>query len=89
MSSKNWQLGDEAAVQYETVLVPAILGPFAQVLVDRANWVAGSIVVDMGCGTGVATCSALASSKRRHEGKRRVSIRHRQQADRTMGMLQP
>ena len=34
MTSKQWQLADDAATRYQDVLVPAILGPFAKALVD-------------------------------------------------------
>ncbi|MEO0598820.1 MAG: class I SAM-dependent methyltransferase, partial [Chloroflexota bacterium] len=51
----DWQLANDAAMNYLTVLVPAILGPFAEALVEWADIDAGMIVVDVGCGTGAAT----------------------------------
>lgn len=53
-ASTQWQLAREAAERYETILVPAILGPFAQALVEWAELKPGEAVVDIGCGTGAA-----------------------------------
>ena len=53
-TSTEWQLAHEAAERYETILVPAILGPFARALVDWSNLHPGETVVDVGCGTGTA-----------------------------------
>ena len=54
MASTEWQLNEEAAQQYELVLVRSILGPFAEALVKSAPLATGSTVVDVGCGTGAA-----------------------------------
>jgi ubiquinone/menaquinone biosynthesis C-methylase UbiE len=59
--STQWQLAREAAERYECILVPAILGPFAQALVAWANLKPGEVVVDIGCGTGAAARFAAAS----------------------------
>lgn len=53
-TSTQWQLAQEAAERYQTILTPAILGPFAEALVDFAALQAGEHVVDVGCGTGAA-----------------------------------
>jgi|HigsolmetaAR201D_1030396.scaffolds.fasta_scaffold01746_5 ubiquinone/menaquinone biosynthesis C-methylase UbiE len=54
-TSTQWQLAREAAERYEHILVPAILGPAAQTLVDWSSIRAGQAVLDVGCGTGAAT----------------------------------
>lgn len=53
-TSKQWQLARDAAERYERILVPAILGPAARVLVERSDLRAGEAVLDVGCGTGAA-----------------------------------
>ncbi|MEZ4650094.1 MAG: class I SAM-dependent methyltransferase [Candidatus Eisenbacteria bacterium] len=53
-ASKEWQLAREAAERYEQILVPAILGPAAEALVDWSKLEPGDAVVDVGCGTGAA-----------------------------------
>jgi ubiquinone/menaquinone biosynthesis C-methylase UbiE len=54
-SSKQWQLALDAAERYQQILVPAIIGPAARALVDRADLGEGRAVLDVGCGTGAAT----------------------------------
>jgi ubiquinone/menaquinone biosynthesis C-methylase UbiE len=54
-TSTQWQLTREAATRYEQIIVPAFIGPFAQVLVEWAELPAGASVLDVGCGTGAAT----------------------------------
>lgn len=59
MTSRQWQLAGDAATRYEQVLVPSILGPFAEALVNWADLAGADYVVDIGCGTGAATrCAA-------------------------------
>jgi len=58
MASKNWQLATEAAARYQEILVPAILGPFAEALVDWVTFESDDFVVDVGCGSGAAARAA-------------------------------
>ena len=53
--STRYQLGRDAAVRYQDVSVPWILGPFGEALVERAAPGRGEPVLDLGCGTGAAT----------------------------------
>jgi len=57
-TSVQWQLAHDAAVRYEQILVPSILGPFARALVDWAQLPVGDTVLDVGCGTGAAARAA-------------------------------
>ena len=54
-TSKHWQLDLEAAKRYQEIPVPTILGPAAHALVDKVKLISGSMVLDVGCGTGAAT----------------------------------
>ena len=53
-ASTEWQLARTSAERYQTILTPAILGPFARELVDVATLRKGESVLDVGCGTGAA-----------------------------------
>lgn len=53
-ASTQWQLARDSAERYQTVLTPAILGPFARALVEFAAPQKGEWIVDVGCGTGAA-----------------------------------
>ena len=53
--STRYQLGRDAAVRYQDVSVPWILGPFGEALVELAVPGRGEAVLDLGCGTGAAT----------------------------------
>lgn len=53
-TSTQWQLARESAERYQSILTPAILGPFARALVDVAAVQHNEWVVDVGCGTGAA-----------------------------------
>jgi SAM-dependent methyltransferase len=59
-ASTQWQLAEEAAERYEAILVPAILRPFAEALVDHVEIHPGAVVLDVGCGTGAAAQRAAA-----------------------------
>ena len=53
--STRYQLGRDAAVRYQDVSVPWILGPFGEALVEWAAPGRGDALLDLGCGTGAAT----------------------------------
>lgn len=53
-ASAEWQLARDAALRYQRVLVPSIIGPFARELVDYAAIPLRARVIDLGCGTGIA-----------------------------------
>lgn len=59
-TSTQWQLARAAAEQYQAVLTPAILGPFARALTRFAALRPGERVLDVGCGTGAAARAAAA-----------------------------
>lgn len=62
-TSTQWLLAREAAERYQSVLTPAILGPFAEALVDHATVQPGEWIVDVGCGTGAAARHAAVQMK--------------------------
>jgi SAM-dependent methyltransferase len=49
----SWQVAGSAPEVYDRDLVPAVFGPWAQVVVDFADLQSGSRVLDVACGTGV------------------------------------
>lgn len=53
--TERWQLDGNAIEVYATQLVPAIFGPWAQLLVAQAALQLGERVLDVACGTGVTT----------------------------------
>ncbi|MFP5373255.1 MAG: class I SAM-dependent methyltransferase, partial [Actinomycetes bacterium] len=53
-----WQLDEACAQSYEAVLVPALLGPWAEDLVDAVGVRPGQRVVDVGTGTGAVARAA-------------------------------
>ena len=58
MSGERWQVAGSAAEIYDNYLVPAVFGPWAEILVEAAGVGAGDRVVDVACGTGVAALFA-------------------------------
>lgn len=53
-TSTQWQLAQDAAERYQSILTPYILGPFAETLVEFAELRPGDRIIDVGCGTGAA-----------------------------------
>ena len=53
-----WQLARDAAVRYQDVIVPWIIGPFAEALVELVGPEHGQSILDVGCGTGAAARAA-------------------------------
>lgn len=59
MASMDWSAqGGSAPASYEGFLVPAMFAPFAGRLVEAAGVSAGSVVLDVACGTGVVARAA-------------------------------
>src|SRR2546423_530338 len=57
---ERWQLASTAAEVYQEHLVPAIFGPWAPVVVDRAALRRGERALDVACGTGAVARDAAA-----------------------------
>ncbi|MCV2490748.1 methyltransferase domain-containing protein [Geodermatophilus sp. YIM 151500] len=53
-----WQLDEAGAAAYEEILVAALLGPWAEDLVEQVGVGTGQRVVDVGCGTGAVARAA-------------------------------
>ena len=53
--ARRWRLNPDAARYYQQFIVPMMLQPWAAKLVDRAALSPGCRVLDVACGTGVAT----------------------------------
>lgn len=51
--AERWHLGGNAPEIYQHYLVPAIFGPWAPLLTEKAKLQAGERVLDIACGTGV------------------------------------
>lgn len=66
-TSTQWQLARDAAERYEQILVPAVLGPFAEALVEYAAPQSGDSILDVGCGTGAA--ARFASERVKPDGR--------------------
>jgi ubiquinone/menaquinone biosynthesis C-methylase UbiE len=62
VTSTSWQLASDSARRYEQILVPAILGPAARAVVERAPVSTSRRTVDLGCGTGAAIRLAARSA---------------------------
>jgi ubiquinone/menaquinone biosynthesis C-methylase UbiE len=60
-ASDRWRVSASAAENYERINVPALFGPWAEVLVERAEVTTGQRVLDLACGTGVV--ARLAAEK--------------------------
>jgi SAM-dependent methyltransferase len=57
-SPQTFHLSDDSAEAYESVFVPALFEPWAQMLVDAADIRSGDRVLDVACGTGIVARTA-------------------------------
>jgi SAM-dependent methyltransferase len=62
----SWQVAGNAPEVYERDLVPAVFGPWAQVIVDFADLQSGDRVLDVACGTGAV--ARLAADRTGEQG---------------------
>ena len=58
-TKSGWQLTGTAAEAYERYMVPALMRPYAQDLLDRAQLQRGERVLDVACGTAVVARAAV------------------------------
>ncbi len=56
---ESWQISTDSAEVYESCLVPAIFGAWANPVADTVGIEAGNRVLDVACGTGVLAREAL------------------------------